>query len=177
MDEPQPGSPAAKAGIAAGDVITAVNGNDVKDSRDLARQVGGMAPGTDVKLALLHDGQQKTVDLKLGEMPNRQQASADQEQTQPSNGAPHLGLQLAPASEVDGAGDQGVAVLGVEPGSPAAEHGFKTGDLILDVSGKTVSRPSEVRDALVAAHQHGKHDVLMRVKTAEATRFIAVPLG
>src|SRR5690242_10161712 len=61
--EPQPGSPAAKAGIAAGDVITAVNGKAVKDSRDLARQVGGMAPGTQVKFDVVRKGQQKTVDL------------------------------------------------------------------------------------------------------------------
>ncbi|HUI94243.1 MAG TPA: Do family serine endopeptidase [Xanthobacteraceae bacterium] len=178
VDEPQADSPAAKAGIAAGDVITAVNGDAIKDSRDLARRVGAMAPGSAVKLDVLHDGQQKTVSLTLGTMPNQQQASAGHEQqSQSSHGVPHLGLQLAPASDVEGAGDRGVAVVGVESGSPAAEHGLKTGDVILDVSGKAVSRPGEVRDALVAAHQQGKHDVLMRVKTADATRFVAVPLG
>jgi len=176
--EPQANSPAAKAGIVAGDVITAVNGTAIKDSRELARHVGAIAPGSEVKLDVLHDGQQKTVSLTLGEMPKDRQASAaDQEQGQPAQGTPHIGLQLAPAGEVGGSGDHGVAVLGVEPGSPAAERGFKTGDVILDVAGKAVSRPSEVRDALVAAHQQGKHQVLMRVKTADATRFVAVPLG
>jgi serine protease Do len=67
--------------------------------------------------------------------------------------------------------------MGVEPGGAAAEHGFKTGDVILDVSGKSVSRPVDVRDALVAARQHGRKDVLMRVKTADSTHFVAVPLG
>jgi serine protease Do len=179
--EPQPGSPAAKAGIEAGDVITAVNGKAVKDSRDLARQVGALAPGSQVKFDVLRKGQQKTVDLTLGTMPNDRQASTEQhEQGQPSQGAPgtpHLGLQLAPANQVGGSGDEGVAVLGVEPGSPAAEHGFQTGDVILDVGGKAVKSPSEVRDAMAAAHSQGKHDVLMRVKTANATRFVAVPLG
>jgi len=179
--EPQPGSPAAKAGIAAGDVITAVNGKAVKDSRDLARQVGGMAPGTQVKFDVVRKGQQKTVDLTLGTMPNEEQAAAEQhEQGQPSHGAPgtpHLGLQLAPANEVAGSGEQGVVVVGVEPDGPAAEHGFKTGDVILDVSGKAVAKPGDVRDAIAAARSQGKHDVLMRVKTAEATHFIAVPLG
>ena len=46
VDQPQPGSPAAKAGIAAGDVITAVNSTPVKDARDLARKIGMMAPDT-----------------------------------------------------------------------------------------------------------------------------------
>jgi serine protease Do len=50
--EPQAGSPAAKAGIESGDVITAVNGHAVKDPRDLARQIGAMAPGTGAKLSV-----------------------------------------------------------------------------------------------------------------------------
>src|SRR5262249_16825880 len=96
----------------------------------------------------------------------------------PTAGVPHLGLQLAPAAEVEGAGNQGVAVVGVEQGGRAAERGFKTGDLIFEVGGKQVAKPADVRDALVAAHKAGRNVVLMRVKTAQAaTRFVAVPLG
>ncbi len=179
VDEPQPNSPAAKAGIKAGDVITAVDGKAIKDSRELARRVGGMAPGSSVKFDVTRDGTSKTIEVTLGEMPADRQAKADTEQhdASPSSKVPHLGLQLAPASEVDGAGDHGVVVMGVEPGSSAADHGFKTGDVILDVSGKAVSRPADVRDALVAAHQRGRKDVLMRIKTADSTHFVAVPLG
>jgi len=57
VDEPESGSPAAKAGILAGDVITAVDGTDVKDSRDLARRIGAMAPGSSVKLSILRKGE------------------------------------------------------------------------------------------------------------------------
>ena len=71
----------------------------------------------------------------------------------------------------------GVVVTGVEPGGPAAEHGFKTGDVILDVGGKAVSKPAEVRDTLLELRKEGKHSVLMRVKSAQATRFVAVPIG
>ncbi len=177
--EPQPGSPAAKAGIQAGDVITALNGTPVKDSRDLARHVAQLAPGTSVKFDVLRDGANKSITLTLGELPNERQAQADTDQhAAPTSGVPHLGLQLAPAAEVDGAGNQGVAVVGVEQGGPAAEHGLQTGDVILEVGGKQVAKPADVRDALVAAHKSGRHDVLMRVKTAQAaTRFVAVPLG
>ena len=80
-------------------------------------------------------------------------------------------------SEVAGSGDKGVVVTAVDPDGPAAEHGFQTGDVILDVGGKTVSNVADVRAALNAAKDSGKHDVLMRVKTADATRFVAVPFG
>ena len=174
--EPQANGPAAKAGIESGDVITAVNGETVKDARELARTIGGIAPGTAVKLDILHKGEAKTMTLTLGQMPNQQQAKASDESAKPATSAPHLGLQLAPATDVPGAGDKGVAVLGVEPHGPAADHGFETGDVILDVGGKPVANASQVREALSAAQAQGKHDVLMRVKTADGTRFIAMPL-
>jgi serine protease Do len=174
--EPQPNSPAAKAGIAAGDVITAVNGKPLKDSRVLAREVGMLPPGTSVKFDLLHEGTAKTVTLTLGEMPREQQANAGDRQ-KPAQNEPHLGLALAPANEVSGAGADGVAVVGVEPGSPAAERGFKTGDVILQVGGKSVSNVTDVRSALDQAHANGKRDVLMRVKTANGPRFVAMPLA
>ena len=78
--EPQADSPAVKAGIAAGDVITAVDGQPVKDARDLARKIGALAPKTSVKLALLHQGSEKTVTLTLGEMPNTKEANASTQQ-------------------------------------------------------------------------------------------------
>src|SRR5262249_24254558 len=176
VDEPQPNSPAAKAGIVAGDVITAVNGKPVKGSRGLAREIGTLAPGTSVKLDLLREGESKNVTLTLGEMPREQQAKANDHE-KPALNEPHLGLSLAPANEASGAGGDGVAVMGVQPGSPAAEHGFKTGDVILQVGGKSVASVKDVRNALNEAHSQGKHDVLMRVKTADGTRFIAVPVA
>jgi len=176
VDEPTPNSPAAKAGIAAGDVITAVNGKPIKGSRELAREVGMLAPGTSVKFDVLHQGTSKTVDLTLGEMPREQQANAS-EQQKPAQNEPHLGLALAPANEVTGAGNEGVAVVGVEPSSPAADRGFKTGDVILQVGGKSVSNVKDVRTALDEAHANGKRDVLMRVKSANGVHFVAMPIA
>jgi len=178
VDNPQADSPAAKAGIEAGDVITAVNGTDVKDSRDLARTISTMAPGTSVKLDVLHKGTSKTMTLALGEMPNDRQANAGGEHSSKETaGTPRLGLSLAPASEVDGAGDKGVVVTSVDPDGPAAEHGVKTGDVILNVGGKSVANVGDVRSALSDANSNGKHSVLLQVKTADATRFVAVPLA
>src|SRR6185437_3109027 len=178
VDSPQDGSPAAKAGIEAGDVITAVDGKPVKDSRDLARTISMMAPGSSVKLDVLHKGDSRTVTLALGEMPNDRHANAGGTHSNAMAASPRLGLRLAPAGEVEGAGDKGVVVTAVDPEGPAAEHGFKEGDVILNVGGKSVSSVRDVRTALTAAREDGKHSVLMRVKTADAaTRFIAMPIA
>jgi serine protease Do len=178
VDNPQSGSPAAKAGIEAGDVITSVNGTEVRDSRDLARTISTMPPGTSVKLDVLHKGESKPVTLTLGEMPNDRQANAGGEQSSKETaGTPHLGLGLAPASEVQGAGIKGVVVTSVDPDGPAAEHGVNTGDVILNVGGKPVASVGDVRSALSDANSSGKHSVLLQVKTADATRFVAVPLA
>ena len=177
VDEPQSDSPAAKAGIASGDVITAVNGSPVKDARDLARTIGTMAPDATVKLDLIRSGQPKTISLTLGQMPDQQQANADTGNSEPTSGVPHLGLSVAPASEVSGAGGQGVVVTAVDPDGPAAEQGFQTGTVILDVGGKAVANAGDVRKALVDAKAQGKHQVLMRVKQGDATHFVALPLG
>jgi serine protease Do len=178
IDEPQANSPAAKAGLKAGDVITTVDGKDVKDGRALARMIAGIAPGTSVKLDVWHDGNTKTMSLTLGQLPNERTASANTEDHGNNNdGTPRLGLTLAPAGEVGGAGNQGVAVTGVDPNGPAAEHGMQTGDVILDVAGKGVSKPDDVRQELMALHKAGKHTVLMRVKSGDGTKFVAVPFG
>ena len=177
VDQPQPASPAAKAGIAAGDVITAVNNKPVKGSRELAQTIGMMAPGTSVKLTLLHKGETKTMGLTLGKMPGEKTAKAESSSKTSENGLPHLGLSLAPAGDVAGAGGKGVAVVGVDPDGPAAEHGFQTGDVILDVGGKVVTNAADVRKAMTEARAGGKHDILMRVKTSKGTRFVALPIG
>ena len=69
VDVSQRDSPAAKAGVAAGDIITALDGAPLKDSRELARKIGSMAPGTSVKLSIIRNGEEKTLALTLGEGP------------------------------------------------------------------------------------------------------------
>jgi serine protease Do len=179
VDNPQDGSPAAKAGIEAGDVITAVNGTAIKDSRDLARTIATLAPGTSVKLDVFHKGESKTLTFALGELPNERQAQAkaDDGKAQQGAGTPRLGLSLAPAGDVQGAGQKGVVVTEVDPQGPAAQRGIQTGDVILNVGGKPVANVGDVRSELAQAKSSGKNSVLLQVKSAEATRFVAVPLA
>src|SRR6516165_5065144 len=109
--EPQANGPAAKAGIESGDVITAVNGENVKDARELARTIGGFAPGAAVKLNVLHKGQDKVINITLGTLPNTVEAKADidKDDSKPSRGTdvPNLGMTVAPANSVAGAGKDG----------------------------------------------------------------------
>src|SRR6201747_2150589 len=105
--EPQANGPAAKAGIESGDVITSVNGETVKDARELARTIGALAPGAAVKLNVLHKGKDTTVNLTLGQLPNALEAKADTDKSDKGankgTDVPKLGLTLAPANTVAGA--------------------------------------------------------------------------
>ena len=176
--EPQADGPAAKAGIESGDVITEVNGVAIKDARDLAKKIGSFAPGAAVKLKVVRKGSEKTYSLTLGTLPKEQVAKAST-RGDGERGAkvPRLGLTLAPAKQVAGGGDEGVVVTEVDPGGPAASRGFKTGDVILEAGGKTVSVPGDVSQAIADARRDGKRSILVRVKSSGGTRFVALPLG
>jgi serine protease Do len=138
-----------------------------------------MAPGTTVKLGVIHQGEEKTVSLTLGTLPNEKQAAntGPNQREVPDSDIPKLGLTLAPASKVSGSTDTGVVVTAVSDGGVAAEHGFQVGDVILDVGGKTVATPADVRSSLADARKEGKHAVLFRVKSSQGTKFVALPLG
>jgi len=180
VSEPQSGGPAAKAGIEAGDVITAVDGDTVKDARDLAKKIGVKAPNAAVKLTVLHKGTEKTVTVTLGELPAQQkEARAEPGNNGGESGAEigKLGLTLAPAGRVAGSGSDGVVVTAVDPSGIAADHGFSTGDVILEVAGKSVASPADVRKEIASARTEGKRSVLMRVKSGNNSKFVALPVG
>jgi serine protease Do len=170
----QPNSPAAKAGVVSGDVITAVNDERVRDARDLAKKISTIAPGSSVRLGILRQGQERTVTVALGEFPKEQQAKVEPKaKTVPGSDVPHLGLTLAPAGS-DGAG---VVVTRIDPDGVGAEHGFRNGDVILEIGGKAVASPDDVHKAFAEAQAAGKRTLLMRVKSGDATKFVAIPVG
>jgi serine protease Do len=178
VTEPQSDSPAAKAGVKAGDVIVSVDDTALKDSRELAQKVGTMSPGSTVRLGVIRDGGRQTINVTLAQMPNQQQAQAGagQEQQGSSQSSPRLGLSLAPA-RASGAGNEGVVVTAVDPNGPAAEQGIKAGDVIVNVGGTSVSTPGDVQKQLGQIQKAGKHSVLMRVKSGDATHYVALPLA
>jgi serine protease Do len=128
-----------------------------------------------VRLTVLRNGAEQQITLTLGELPNQQQARATPERPKENQGTevPRLGLTLAPA---DGGGE-GVAITNVEQGSIAAEHGFRQGDVILSIANKPVKSPAEVRDMFADAQKGGARNILVRVKSGESIRFVAVRLS
>lgn len=176
----QSGTPGDKAGLKAGDVVTAIDGETIKDSREMSREIARKKPGTTVKLSVLRDGKTITVPVTLEQLPTdvaANDAGKGGQQEEGNRDVPRLGLSLAPAKGVAGAGDQGVVITEVDPNGPAAERGLKAGDVILDVGGKPVMSPRDVRDGLAAAKKDNRKAVLMRVKSDQGTRFVAISLG
>ena len=173
--EATPESPAARAGIRTGDAIVAVDGERIRDARALSLKIASYAPGKSVPVTVWRDGKEQTVTVEVGgqEGDRRTRADAGALFGRADEGQARLGLQLAPAE----GGEDGVAVAEVDPRSPAAEKGIRRGDVILDVGGRNVGRPEDVRSALEAARRDGRKIVLMRVKGREGVRFVAVPFA
>jgi serine protease Do len=107
-------------------------------------------------------------------MPVDKTASADTHNSDDSASAASalakLGLTLRPAH-----GQDGVLVSEVDPDGAAADKGLKQGDVILEVAGKSVSRPSEVAEAIDTAKSGGKKSVLLRVKSGDGERYLTLP--
>jgi serine protease Do len=176
--EPQPGSPAAKAGLKSGDVIASVDGVMVKDPRDLARRIAALGPDEAVNLTVISAGNERTVNVKLGQLKDQQASNAaieDEDHHGDQFGS--LGLSVAPASEVEGAGSKGLAVVNVDPNSKAAELGFQEGDIILKAGDKTVSRPEDLTSAMAAAKAAGRKNALVLIKRDQTDRYVAVPVA
>ena len=174
VSEAQPGTPAAEAGIKSGDTIVSVNGEKVEAPKDVIRRIGNMKPGEEVKIGVIRDGKDKSFTLKLAAVPGDKIAKADANKAE-DDGAPKLGVQLAPVKDKDGKVGQGVQVVAVDPDGLAAEQGLRKGDIILEIAGKTVTEPKDVKDALVAAKKDGKKNVVMRIRSGEGSRFVAIP--
>ena len=174
--------PAAKEDVKAGDVIVAVNGDKIDDSRDLARKIAELHPNTEVKLSIVRYGDKHDVDMKLGTFPSGKKLAAleDDKPADTSEQLDNLGLSLAPAVKVPGAGEDGVVITDVDPNSDAADKGLKAGDVILQVAGETVSQPGDVakgvKKAMDKAKDKDKVNVLVQVKTGDQTRFVALSL-
>ena len=171
VSKAQADSPALAAGVKAGDIITSVNGESVADPKELARKIALLGPDTTAELGILRNGAAQKISVKLGAMAREKEAKADTA-TQPNEPTQlaKLGLTLEPAR----AGHEGVTVAEVDPDSVAGQKGIETGDVILDAGGKPVASAADITAAFDAAKASGHKAVLLRVKSGDNFRFIAL---
>ena len=173
----QPDSPAAKAGIEAGDVIRSVDGKAVKNPHELAMMVGADKPGDKVNVEVFHDGATRSVTFALAELPGDQK-TADAGNATESRG--QVGLALAELSpevrnELDlPKGTKGAVVRGVQPDSPAQDAGIRPGDVIVGVGSQAVTSPEEAAKAIRSA---GKGQSLaLRIVRDGKPAFVAIDM-
>jgi serine protease Do/serine protease DegQ len=133
------GSAAEKAGIKAGDVITAINGKPVKDASALRNSIGLLRIGERVDIALLRDGKPRRVTAVIGERDAEAEARA---------AGVHEGLEGAELTDAPGGG---VLIRSVAEGSPAAQRGLRTNDVILAVGRTRVANLADFQRATANA--------------------------
>lgn len=174
-----PNSPAAKAGVKQGDVITAAAGRPIKSVHDLPRLVAATPPGEKLDLAIRRDGKESKLTATVGTMPEQPQQVAakapDQANEEEASG---LGLQLAALTpklrsqfripkDVDG-----VVVTKISPDSPAASIGMEPGDVIVSVDRQPAANPQQTAAALKEAAAKG--NILLLLNRHGTTQFVGL---
>ena len=167
------GSPAEKAGLKVGDVITELDGQKITDASQLQIEVGQKHPGASIKLQVLRDGKTVSVAVTLEEMGSRDKESKETA----SNGhgkarwglgltdvTPELREQLQASSDVHGA-----VIEQVQPGSAADNAGLQRGDVIVEVNRHPVQTAADVQKALSAVPDG--QDALVLVWSSSGTTF------
>ncbi|KAG0162279.1 hypothetical protein DFQ30_002419 [Apophysomyces sp. BC1015] len=165
----EPGGPAAKAGLKAGDVILQVNGTPVLSSSDLPAQIAAMRPGSTAKLQVWRDKATQDVNVTLGAFADGKTASNDaQGATQGRLGVAVRGLTPQEQRMVQANG-----LLVQDVAGPAAAAGVQPGDVILAVNGQPVATPAQLAASIV----HAASSVALLVQRDAAQIFIPVDLG
>ncbi|MBI2969674.1 MAG: DegQ family serine endoprotease [Gammaproteobacteria bacterium] len=160
-----PGSPAAEAGLQAGDVITAINRKPVKNASDVRNRVGLLPQGETVRFEVLRDGKSRTLTAKV----------AEGAEAGGGPGAINPKLQGTTFADIDQSHPyfgrlQGVMVAGVEAGSPAWNAGLRQGDIITSVNHLPVAGMKE----FLAAVDRKKGSLLLRVIRGNAAAFLVI---
>jgi serine protease Do len=174
--EPTEDGPAGAAGVQSGDIITAVDGEEIEDALDLSRTIASKSPDSTVELTIWRDGAETTVSVTLQQLDETAVAQTPDQPTPPEalpEAATSLGMTLVP----NGDGTGGLLIQNVEGDSLAAQRGFATGDVILEVDNKPVSSPADFDAAVQAVQDRGLNTVLIKVARDGESRFVGLPIA
>jgi serine protease Do len=174
----QAGSPAQKAGMKAGDVIRAIDGEPVNDPNRLRNKISGMRPGSEVTVTVLRDKQEQQIKVRLGEYQgpsSRSTDDPDQNDGSAQGGESRLGLSLQPltpdvARQLGFRGvTSGLVVREVDPSGAAAQAGIRPGDVIVEANRQPVRSLEEFQRA---AGRSGT--ILLRVNRQGSSAYVTV---
>ncbi len=147
--EVRPGTPAEKAGIKRGDIITEFNGQPIKEMNELPRLVAATPPGTKATVKILRDGKERTLSMTVTELKDEPTTAAGPEGEEDNlAGLTVDDLDANLARRLNLRETKGVVVTRVAPGTPAAEAGLRPGDLILEVNGQNVATTGDFQRLL-----------------------------
>ncbi|SDA98792.1 DegQ family serine endoprotease [Mesorhizobium qingshengii] len=180
------GSPAARAGVETGDVITGFAGQDVKDPKDLSRAVADVAPGAREPLDVWRKGKAVRISVDVGQNSDDvKTASVTDGSGAPGQGdrAPAIGLGLMDITpdirqQLNLADNQrGAVVASVNPDKAAAASGIEPGDVIVAVNQAPVKNARQVTQAIAQAGKSGRKSVLLLVERDGSQIYVAVPFA
>jgi serine protease Do len=181
-----PDSPAAEGGMQQGDIITAIDGQPVEDSRDLTRKVALVASGKVSTFTVSRQGKHVEVKVTIGSRPEEKLAANEPagQAIQPSSAtAAGLGLaSLTPqAKKAFNLGDDvkaGAVITKVDPNSDAAEKGLQPGDVVLRIGNRAVRAPADVSAGIAEAQKGGRSSILLLVARQQGgTGFVAIDIN
>jgi serine protease Do len=188
-------SPAAKAGLKSGDILTKVNGKDVTSEQTVSFLVANLQPGTTIPVEVLREGQRVSINVTLGKRPSEAELQTQAQTFDPDAEEPmapgtsdgtieqKLGMQVMPMSAAIARSlgvpveTQGVVIATVDPNGDAARKGLRRGDIILSAN----YQPTATVDALLAqvnaAVAEKREAILLRIqRRTTPAAFVAVRL-
>ena len=176
-----PESPAAKAGLKAGDFIVAIAGRAVKSPNDLRNTVAGLSPGQTVPVEFYRSGKKQTAEIKVEVQPGSMVAgtapSPQQEEATSRFGMKVSDITAELAQQYGYRGEpKGVLITHVTPGGPAEEAGLKAGMLIQQVQDQKVTTAEQFSEA-VSAKQAAQGIRLLVTDAGGAERFVFLSPG
>jgi serine protease Do len=169
-----PGGPADKAGIKRGDIIVDLNGTKVDELTELTSMVAQLAPGSEADVKVLRNGEESDFKVTLGKLPeNVSEAKEEEIENEMGITANEITPQIA--SQLNLGESTGVVITSVEAGSIAAEAGLRPGDVILEISKKSIKNLDDYRSAMDEVKRSGS--ALFLVKRGENTIYVGLKIG